>query len=394
MMEIAMKQIIFLMALMGISVCAFAEKAAEKKPQVQVCFVLDTTGSMGGLIEGAKAKIWTIANQIVKQKPTPEVKIALIGYRDRGDAYVTKLFDLTDDIDAVFKNLTAFQADGGGDEPESVNQAMDEAVNKITWSADKSVLKIIFLVGDAPPHMDYKGEKQYPEICKEAVKKDLIINTIQCGDIAATTPIWREIAKSSEGEYASIAQDGNMAVVSAPQDKEIGELNAKIGGTLIPVALKGETWEHVSKDVREKQAASETAPVAVTAERQVFLRSVSTSASTGVPGSIGASGAARSVLGDVELIDQISSGAVKLADLKDEQLPPEMRKMSKGERETYVAAKQKERVAIQAKITELSKARMEYLDAEKKKQAAAGKKDSFDDKVAEILNKQAEAKRK
>jgi len=389
-----MKQIIFLMALMGISVCAFAEKAAEKKPQVQVCFVLDTTGSMGGLIEGAKAKIWTIANQIVKQKPTPEVKIALIGYRDRGDAYVTKLFDLTDDIDAVFKNLTAFQADGGGDEPESVNQAMDEAVNKITWSADKSVLKIIFLVGDAPPHMDYKGEKQYPEICKEAVKKDLIINTIQCGDIAATTPIWREIAKSSEGEYASIAQDGNMAVVSAPQDKEIGELNAKIGGTLIPVALKGETWEHVSKDVREKQAASETAPVAVTAERQVFLRSVSTSASTGVPGSIGASGAARSVLGDVELIDQISSGAVKLADLKDEQLPPEMRKMSKGERETYVAAKQKERVAIQAKITELSKARMEYLDAEKKKQAAAGKKDSFDDKVAEILNKQAEAKRK
>src|SRR5205823_11065723 len=82
----------------------------EKKPRVEVCFVLDTTGSMGGLIEGAKAKIWTIANQIVKQKPTPEVKIALIGYRDRGDQYVTKLFDLTDDIDAVFKNLTAFEA--------------------------------------------------------------------------------------------------------------------------------------------------------------------------------------------------------------------------------------------------------------------------------------------
>src|SRR5689334_24927593 len=117
-MEIAMKRMMLLVALVGISFSAFAEekKAGEKKPQVQVCFVLDTTGSMGGLIEGAKAKIWTIANQIVKQKPTPEVKIALIGYRDRGDQYITKLFDLTDDIDAVFKNLTAFQADGGGDE--------------------------------------------------------------------------------------------------------------------------------------------------------------------------------------------------------------------------------------------------------------------------------------
>src|SRR4051812_26872360 len=181
-----MKRITFLVVLLGISFRAVAEdKKAEakeaKKPQVQVCFVLDTTGSMGGLIEGAKAKIWTIANQIVKQKPTPEVKIALIGYRDRGDQYITRLFDLTDDIDAVFKNLTAFNADGGGDEPESVNQALDEAVNKISWSADRAVLKVIFLVGDAPPHMDYK-EKQYPAICKEAIKKDLIINTIQCGN--------------------------------------------------------------------------------------------------------------------------------------------------------------------------------------------------------------------
>ena len=104
--------------------------------------MLDSTGSMGGLIEGAKQKIWSIANSIVAGKPAPEVRIGLVTYRDRGDEYVTKRFDLTADIDTVFENLQSLAADGGGDDPESVNQALDEAVNRLSWSADRSVLKI------------------------------------------------------------------------------------------------------------------------------------------------------------------------------------------------------------------------------------------------------------
>ena len=47
-----------------------------------------------------------------------------MAYRDRGDEYVTKTFDLTNDIDAVYGQLRSFQAAGGGDEPESVNEAL------------------------------------------------------------------------------------------------------------------------------------------------------------------------------------------------------------------------------------------------------------------------------
>src|SRR5258706_5297691 len=314
-----------LIALLAFAPFLFAEekKAEVKKPQVEVCFVLDTTGSMSALIEGAKTKIWSIANQIVKQKPTPDVKIALIAYRDRGDAYVTQRFDLTADIDAVFKNLSAFQADGGGDEPESVNQALDEAVNKITWSADKSVLKVIFLVGDAPPHMDYAGEKQYPAICKEAVKKDLLINTVQCGGILATTPIWKEIAKISEGEYAAIAQTGNMALVEAPQDKEIAKLNGELGKTLIPVALKGAKWEDVNAEVRGAQAASEKAPAAVIADRTAYVRAGYSVPTTHPVGSFAATGmlimdGTRVSTGEGELIDQINAGTVQLTNWRDE----------------------------------------------------------------------------
>src|SRR5882762_1922066 len=139
------------------------------KPRIEVCFVLDTTGSMSGLIEGAKQKIWSIANEIIAARPTPEIRVGLVGYRDRGDEYVVKTFSLTNDIDAVYAKLRAFRADGGGDTPESVNEA--------------------------PPHMDYANSPKYPEICKTAMKKDLIINTVQCGSIPETTPVWQEIAK-------------------------------------------------------------------------------------------------------------------------------------------------------------------------------------------------------
>src|SRR5437868_7226001 len=85
--------------------------ADQSKPRIEVCFVLDTTGSMGGLIEGAKQKIWSIANEMISAKPTPELKLGLIGYRDRGDEYVVKSFQLTDDIDSIYGDLRDFKAE-------------------------------------------------------------------------------------------------------------------------------------------------------------------------------------------------------------------------------------------------------------------------------------------
>jgi Mg-chelatase subunit ChlD len=109
-------------------------RAADVTPRIEVSFVLDTTGSMSQLIGGAKQKIWTIARQVVSGRPTPAIKLGLIGFRDRGDQYVTKVFDLSDDLDAVYGHLMDFQVGGGGDTPESVNQALNEAVTKVSWS--------------------------------------------------------------------------------------------------------------------------------------------------------------------------------------------------------------------------------------------------------------------
>jgi Mg-chelatase subunit ChlD len=364
--------ILVISAILGAWQPSFARSAStsQSKPRIEVCFVLDTTGSMGGLIEGAKQKIWSIANEMISAQPTPELKLGLIGYRDRGDEYVVKSFSLTDDIDAIYGHLREFQAGGGGDTPESVNEALAEAVQKMSWSSDKKVLKIIFLVGDAPPHMDYPNSPKYPDLCREAAKKDLIINTIQCGEMAETKPIWQEIAKLAEGSYVGISQSGNVAVISTPMDKELSRLNERIGGTLIPY---GDS--KLQAEVHAKYAMTVSAPVSAMADR------LSYNSKTG-----------RAMQGGGELVDALNNKTLKVEDVDQKQLPAELQKLDRNELQKRIAKARDDRADLQKQIVELSRKREAYIQSENKRLAAEGKGDAFDEKVAETLRAQAAKK--
>jgi Mg-chelatase subunit ChlD len=342
----------------------------QSKPRIEVCFVLDTTGSMGGLLEGAKQKIWSIANEMISAQPTPELKLGLIGYRDRGDDYVVKSFSLTDDIDAIYGHLRDFQAGGGGDAPESVNEALAEAIHKMPWSSDNKVLKIIFLVGDAPPHMDYPNGPKYPDLCREAAKKDLIINTIQCGEMAETKPIWQEIAKLAEGSYVGISQSGNVAVISTPMDKELSRLNERIGATLIPYGDRT-----LQAEVHAKFAAAKSAPIAAMADRLTY------NSKTG-----------RAMQGRGELVDALNDKSLKPEQIDQKQLPADLQKLDREELQKRIAEARDERVDLQKQIVELSKKREAYIQSENKRLAAEGKSDGFDQKVTETLHAQAAKK--
>lgn len=359
-------------AMLGLWQPLFAKTAPtpQSKPRIEVCFVLDTTGSMGGLIEGAKQKIWSIANEMISAQPTPELKLGLIGYRDRGDEYVVKSFSLTDDIDAVYGHLREFQAGGGGDAPESVNEALAEAIHKMPWSSDSKVLKIIFLVGDAPPHMDYPNGPKYPDLCREAAKKDLIINTIQCGAMAETKPIWQEIAKLSEGSYVGISQSGNVAVISTPMDKELSRLNERIGTTLIPY---GDS--KLQAEVHAKYAMAASAPVSAMADR------LSYNSKTG-----------KAVQGRGELVDALNDKRLNLEEIDQKQLPTELQKLDRNELQKRIAKTRDERAYLQKQIVEVSKKREAYIQSENKRLAAEGKGDAFDQKVTETLHAQAAKK--
>ncbi len=174
-------------------------ESEKSHPRIEAVFVLDTTGSMSGLINAAKEKIWAIASTLGQSEPAPEIRIGLVGYRDRGDEYITRVTPLSTDLDRVYSDLMAYRAAGGGDGPESVNQALAAAVNDIRWSSDVSTYRVIFLVGDYPPHMDYENDARYPETCRSAGRRGIIINTVQCGTYGPTTPVWREIASLAGG---------------------------------------------------------------------------------------------------------------------------------------------------------------------------------------------------
>ena len=178
---------------------------------LEMVFVLDTTGSMGGLLEGAKQRIWGIVNEVMQSTSHPSVRAGLVAYRDRGDAYVTKVLPLTTDLDQVYSTLMSYRAEGGGDGPENVRRALADGVHNAGWSPrTQGIAQILFLVGDAPPHEDYQDEPSTATTTAEAVNAGMIVNTIQCGNMPGTQNVWQAIAQRGEGQYFAIAQDGGV----------------------------------------------------------------------------------------------------------------------------------------------------------------------------------------
>ena len=340
-------------------------------PKVDVVFVLDTTGSMSGLIQTAKEKIWSIASTMASAQPTPEIRIGLVAYRDRGDHYVTKVVDLSDDLDSVYATLMDFRADGGGDTPESVNKALYDAVHNMSWSQGTQAYQVVFLVGDAPPHMDYQDEMKYPEIVAAAKKKGIVINTIQCGDMPTTAGPWTQIASLGHGKFFQVEQAGSAVALATPYDAEIAELSAMLDDTRLYFGTKEEK-ERMASKVAATDKIHRSSSVESRARRAAF--NVSAAGRT-------------NLLGENELVDGVASGSIKLDELDKDELPAALKPMAPEEQKAYIAGLAGERADLQRQIRELATDRNDYL--KKKVEEAGGYKDSLDQKIYEAVAEQA-----
>lgn len=338
----------------------------KSRDTLELVFVLDTTGSMGGLIDGAKQRIWGIINEVMQKPSKPRVRVGLVAYRDIGDEYVTKLLPITEDLDKAYTTLMDYQAGGGGDTPENVRKALAEGVRNAGWSkAGRGLAQIVFLVGDAPPQ-NYAQEPDVLVTTAEAVRKNMIVNTIQCGSIGGTKEIWQTIALRGEGKYFAIAQDGGVQAITTPFDAKLAELAAKNGRTYLSYGEKksrdANTSLQMSAEMRIDGAASATAK----ADRAVNK-------------------AVNSFQYDGDLVQDVENEKIKVKDVKTEDLPEDLQKLSVSEREKVIAGRIEERKKIRAEILELSKQRDAYITAERKK---LGQQNGFDTAVAQALKEQ------
>jgi Mg-chelatase subunit ChlD len=333
---------------------------------LEMVFVLDTTGSMGGLLEGAKQKIWGIVNEVMQKQSRPRVRVGLVAYRDRSDAYDTQILPLTEDLDKVYMTLMDYQAAGGGDTPENVRRALAESVKSAGWSkSNQGIAQIIFLVGDAPP----QNYQEYPDVlttAAEAVRKNMIVNTIQCGNTADTRQVWQEIAQRGQGKYFAIAQDGGVQTINTPYDEKLAELGRKIGETYLAYGAE-----------REKLTSAQAATESTVANSNMTTNTAR--ADRALNKAINEDGYKNDLLSDIE------KGKANLESVKPEDLPSDLKNLPTADRKTEIEKRLAERKKIREQIINLSKQRETFIKDERKK---SGKTGGFDDAVQDALSEQ------
>lgn len=339
------------------------------RPVIELMFVLDTTGSMGGMLEGAKTKIWGIVNDVLQRQGNAgaTIRVGLVAYRDRGDAYVTRITPLSTNLDAVYSQLMSFRPEGGGDTPEDVRSAMADAVRAGGWSRPgPRTSQVLFLVGDAPPQ-SYRNVASTVVTATAARQRGIIVNAIQCGDDPDTTQAWHDVAQHGGGEYFAIAQDGGVEAIVTPYDQPLAQLGQQMGGTYM--AYGADRRAKQSSQVAMEARVASAAPPPAVAERAIN-KALNDRA-----------------YDESDLVQKAEvSGSAAAARVADAELPDSLRALPAAERQKALDKAVAERKALKEKILALSKQREKYLADQRAKRS--GKAGGFDAAVSGALARQ------
>lgn len=338
-----------MIALSGLSANANNPVAtANNTPLIQVALLLDTSSSMDGLIDQAKARLWDIVNTLTTLKytgKTPIIEIALYEYGNNAlsekSNYIRCLTPLTADLDVISEMLFSLTTWGGA---EYCGAVIHDAVKGLKWGTKKADMKLIYIAGNEGFN---QGSISYKKAISEALEKDIYINTIYCGDKQnGIREQWKTGADLGKGKYFNIDYNRKVRHIVTPYDDRISSCNQRLNNTYIAYGTQG--YEKQQNQIMQDRNAS-----SVSKENYVS-RAVSKS---------------KAVYKNTswDLVDLYTENEEAVASLSEKELPEELQDKSKKEIEEIVLAKQQERQQIQQEINELSKKRQEYIDNENKK---------------------------
>lgn len=317
-------------------------KNEPSKQFIKVALLLDTSNSMDGLIDQAKAQLWEIVNELSYAKcddKKPNLQIALYEYgNDRlhsEEGFIRQVLAFSNDLDEISKQLFSLTTNGG---EEYCGQVITTALNQLNWGNNADDLKLIFIAGNEPFS---QGKISYKEASKMAHTKDVTVNTIFCGDYdQGISSYWKEGADLAHGTYMAINHNHATTYVASPYDDQILILNQKLNKTYVAYGSSG-----VKKMAMQ---AEQDINAQGYSEANAVSRAVSKSSHLYKNDSW-------------DLVDAEKEKTFKYEDLKDKDLPSELKGKSKDEIKTYIAQKSKERSEIQEEIQQLNEKRRLYI---------------------------------
>ncbi|MGH0038535.1 MAG: vWA domain-containing protein [Myxococcota bacterium] len=347
--------------------CALAPLAAlaaqpEPRRSIELAFAIDATGSMSGFIEGAKRRVWSIARQVAR--PGVDLRLGLVAYRDRGDAFVTRVVPMGADLDGFDHALREISAGGGGDTPEAVNRALADAVSKLGWSEGDVATRWLILVGDAPPHAREAGEVPYLESVARARRRGIVVHAIQCGRSEETARAWRAIARRGGGEYRLLDPAQALPRTATPFDTELVRAGRALAETIVATG-DAET----RRALRERRERVLAADAETTAERLDFLERRGRSLGEG--------------WGD--LVSRAARGDVDPSALPPDAWPDSLREASPADRRQWLEDQIERRRGLFSEIAWLARQREKLLREREAARRGDGESERFEALVRRLM---------
>ncbi len=346
------------------------DEAADKdKKSIKLAILLDTSNSMDGLIDQAKAQLWSIVNELSKAKCDgikPELNIALYEYgNDRlpmTEGYIRMVTPLTNDLDQISNDLFKLTTNGG---QEYCGYVIGSALKELEWNQENKEYQVIFIAGNEP--FD-QGRVNFRESCTEANKKGVVVNTIYCGPYnEGINTHWKKGAELTGGSYFSIEQDRKTVYIPSPYDNRIIELNNQLNDTYIFYGSSGRAKKEM-QSTQDKYAATY-------GQANEVNRVVSKTTHNYKNKSW-------------DLIDASEEHDFNINEMKEESLPQEMQGLDEAGKMKYIAKKKEERERISNEILELNKKRTTYLA---QKAEHTNKEGMLDNAIVTAVKSQAKA---
>jgi hypothetical protein len=349
---------------------AITDVEKESNNTVKIALLLDTSNSMDGLINQAKAQLWDIVNKFTHAKcgneARPKLQIALYQYGNDNlssqEGYIQQVLGFSDDLDEISEKLFSLTTNGG---EEYCGAVIQTSLKQLNWGKNEDNLKMIFIAGNEP---FTQGKLNYKDAVTNAKEKDVVVNTIFCGNYEqGINTQWKNGAKLTGGEYIAIDHNRQVVHIETPYDEVIIKLNSKLNTTYISYGAMGQS--KMRNQYAQDANAMEMEEV-VAVKRAVSKSSRLYSNSSW------------------DLVDASDDKDFDVSKLDADELPKELQGKAAGVITAYIQVKKSERIKIQKEIQELNSRREAYISKNQKE----GSKGELENAMLEAIKRQAEKK--